>query len=249
MSETLRWWVMMQVVGLALLPLCLTLFRRLPDRGYALSKAFGLLLLGYLFWILNVARILPNTTGGIWWALVLLAFAREHWWLIGATEAIFLLAFITAAYLRSYVSAISGTEQPMDFMFLNAVTRGDGFPPEDPWLANENVAYYYFGYLLVSIMTRLSGLATSVGYNLGLSMIVALAVAGAFGLVYNLAALREGRAAEAGPGTPASGFSSRPLWRPMAFGVIAAFLLAVMGNMEGLLEWLAAHGFGSNGFW
>src|SRR3972149_2917789 len=126
MSETLRWWVMMQVVGLPLLPLCLTLFRRLPDRGYALSKAFGLLLLGYLFWVLNVARILPNTTAGIWWALVLLAlasayvyrrrrdellaFVRERWWLIGATEALFLLAFVTAAYLRSFVASIASTE-------------------------------------------------------------------------------------------------------------------------------------------
>src|SRR3990172_9590563 len=102
MSETLTWWIMMQVVGLAALPLCLLLFRRLPDRGYALSKAFALLLVGYLFWILNIVRILPNTSGGIsvvvlillavstlvFWSRrnELLAFAQERWWLILATE-------------------------------------------------------------------------------------------------------------------------------------------------------------------
>src|SRR3990172_12284071 len=98
MPETLVWWLMMQVVGLAALPMCLTLFRRLPDRGYTLSKAFGLLIAGYVFWILNIVRILPNSTGGISWALVLIAlpsaylawrrrdellvFWRERWWLI-----------------------------------------------------------------------------------------------------------------------------------------------------------------------
>src|SRR3990170_5663150 len=72
MSETLVWWLMLQVVARASLPLCLTLFQRLPDRGYTMSKAFGLLLLGYLVWILNVMHILPNSTTGIIWVLILL---------------------------------------------------------------------------------------------------------------------------------------------------------------------------------
>ena len=264
MSETLVWWLMMQVVALAALPLCLVLFRRLPDRGYALSKPFALLILGYVFWILVIIG-LPNTTVVIGWVLALLflasgylfwqrkdellAFAREHWWLIGVTEVLFFVAFITAALLRSYVPDIGGTEKPMDFMFLNAVTRADSFPPADAWLAGENVSYYYFGYLLVSIMTRLSGLETSIGFNLGLAMIVALAVTAAFSLVYNLAAPREERQSGAGPGTPAAGFTSRPLWRPMIFGLVAALLLAVMGNLVGLLELLAAHDFGADRFW
>jgi YYY domain-containing protein len=256
---------MMQVVGLAALPFCLLLFRRLPDRGYTLSKAFALLLLGYLFWILNIVHILPNTRAGISIVLFillgisalvywnrrddLLAFVRERWWLIVATEVIFFLTFITAAYLRSYVSDLGGTEKPMDFMFLNAVTRGKHFPPPDPWLAGKSVSYYYFGYLLVSVMTRLSALGTSVGYNLGLAMIVALAVVGVFGLVYNLAAPREQRTAQEGPGTPAAGFAAPVLWRPIIFGLIAGFLLAVIGNLEGLFEALAAHGVGPHAFW
>jgi YYY domain-containing protein len=265
MSETLVWWLMTQVVGLAALPLCLTLFRRLPDRGYTLSKAFALLLVGYVFWILNMVRILPNSTGGIVWVLVLLfaaslyvgwrrrddllTFWRERWWLIYATELLFFVAFIMAAYLRSYVPDIGGTEKPMDFMFLNAVTRAENFPPPDPWLSGSNVSYYYFGYLLISVMTRLSGLETSIGFNLGLSMIAALAAIGAFGLVYNLTALREQRAATGGPGAAEQSYSDRVLWRPMLFGFAAALLLLVMGNLAGALEWLAAHNIGSSGFW
>ena len=73
MSETLLWWLMVQLIGLATLPLCMAFFRRLPDRGYALSKPFGLIIGGYLFWILNIVRVLPNTQRGIAWALFLLA--------------------------------------------------------------------------------------------------------------------------------------------------------------------------------
>lgn len=265
MSETLVWWLMMQVVGLATLPLCLSLFSRLPDRGYALSKAFALIIIGYLLWVLNVAHILPNTPAGIW-VIVLalfgistlvflrkredfLDFWRRRWWLIAAVEVVLLLSFITAAYLRSYVGDLGGTEKPMDFMFLNAVTRADHFPPADPWMAGEKVAYYYFGYLIVSIMTRLSAIETSVGFNLGVAMIASLACAGAFGLVYNMTAPRAERELESGPGTPAAGFSSRVLWRPMIFGLSAAFLLTVIGNLEGLLEAIAAAGIGAKGFW
>ncbi|MEX1255543.1 MAG: DUF2298 domain-containing protein [Dehalococcoidia bacterium] len=284
MSETLVWWVMMQVVGLAALPLCLGLFRRLPDRGYSLSKPFALLGIGYTLWILNIMRIMPNTTGGIVLVLLLfavasgllvwrrqeelLSFVRNHLWLIAVTEIVLFLAFITAAYLRSYVADIGGTEKPMDFMFLNTVTRADHFPPEDAWLSGSSVSYYYFGYLLVSVMTRLAGQATSVGFNLGLAMIAAFAVTGAFGLVYNLAAPRE-RARSAGEpddeprseaegdspdpnaveGAPPATDEGRPLWRPMAFGGVAGMLLAVMGNLGGILEWMAAHGIGSTSFW
>ncbi|MCH8950381.1 MAG: hypothetical protein IIB87_08400, partial [Chloroflexi bacterium] len=250
MSETLVWWVMVQVVGLAALPLCFILFQRLPDRGYALSKPFALLIAGYIFWILVIIG-LPNTTRAIWFVLALLAaasayvawrqrdellaFVRNHWWLIVTTEALFFLTFITAAFLRSYVPDFGGTEKPMDLMYLNAVTVSVSFPPVDPWLTGESVSYYYFGYLLVSMMTRLSGLATSIGYNLGLAMIVAMAVTAAFGLVYNLAAPREQappreRSAQqdGGTGTPKASFSKRILWRPMQFGLVAALLLAVM---------------------
>ena len=269
MSETLVWWVMVQVVGLASLPLCFVLFQRLPDRGYALSKPFALLIAGYIFWILVIIG-LPNTTRVIWLVLTLLttasayvawrrrdellAFLREHWWLIVATEAIFFLTFITAAYLRSYVPDFGGTEKPMDLMYLNAVTVSSSFPPVDPWLTGESVSYYYFGYLLISVMTRLSGLVTSIGYNLGLAMIVAMTVTAAFGLVYNLAAPREQAATRERPtretaSVRPAGFLKRILWRPMLFGLVAALLLAVMGNLVGLLELFAAHNVGSPGFW
>lgn len=148
MSETIRWWLILQVVGIAMLPLCLALFRRLPDCGYALSKPVGLILLGYVFWLLNSIHVLPNSGRGILGALVLLgivsgwffwrerdatlAWLRDHWQYILGVEALFLFVFAMAVYLRSLVGDISGTEQPMDLMFLNAATHADHFPRKTP---------------------------------------------------------------------------------------------------------------------
>lgn len=207
MNETIRWWLVMQLIALPLLPLCLGLFRRLPDRGYALSKPFGLLFLGYTFWLLNSAHILPNSGRGIVFALLLLiaisaafayprreelqAWARDNWPYVVGVEVVLLLVFVMAVWLRSMVGNISGTEQPMDLMFVNAATQTDHFPPKDPWLSGHTVAYYYFGYLIVAMLGQLAAVATDVAYNIGLAMIPALALVGAGGLVYNLVRMRE----------------------------------------------------------
>jgi YYY domain-containing protein len=225
MSETIRWWLVLQLVGAATLPLCLLAFRRLPDRGYALSKPFGLILLGFTFWFFstdNWIPVLPNSAGGIVGAMFVLAvisavaaylhlddmiaWVRAHWRYIVGVEVALFVVFALAVSLRAVVGQISGTEQPMDLMFLNSTIRAEHFPPEDPWLFGHTVAYYYFGYLIVGMMTQLSGVAADVGYNIGLAMIAALTLLGGFGIVYNLISAREGSLAVsdtwANPGTP-----------------------------------------------
>ena len=70
----------------------------------------------------------------------------------------------------------------MDFAFLNASTRAAYFPPEDPWLQGHGISYYYFGYLIMGMLTKLTGIHSSIAYNLSLALIPAMAAAGAFGL-------------------------------------------------------------------
>lgn len=264
MNETLRWWLILQVIGIVLLPLCLAFLRRLPDRGYALSKPFGVLLLGYAFWLLNSMRILPNSNSGVIATLVFLcvisaAFAyreriqlREwlagHLTYIAAVEALFFAVFAIAVFLRSQVGQIAGTEQPMDLMFINAATRASHFPPQDPWLSGHTVAYYYFGYLLVAMVGRMAGVSTDVAYNIGLAMIAAMALVGATGLVYNLVQMRETaleRPDADGPPRPARRFP----WRAPLFGVAGGLILVVMGNLVWVLQFASAYGFGGSGFY
>ncbi|MFL5806574.1 MAG: hypothetical protein ACJ8CR_33210 [Roseiflexaceae bacterium] len=57
------WWLVIQAFGLAGLPLARFLFRALPDRGYAFAKALGLLLTGYLAWLLAMLGLAPFGAG------------------------------------------------------------------------------------------------------------------------------------------------------------------------------------------
>ncbi|MGD0114937.1 MAG: DUF2298 domain-containing protein [Dehalococcoidia bacterium] len=255
MPDTLFWWLAVEVMGLVGFPLVYALFPRFPDRGYAFAKPFGLLAVGFVFWILGSAWVLTNNVGGIVWVILMvgvasgyfawrrrdemLTFLREKWSLLLVIEGLFLVAFIVAVYLRSFSPDISGTEKPMDFAFLNASTITQHFAPNDPWLSGYTISYYYGGYFLVAMTGKLAGVAPGVGYNLGLAMIAALAVVGAFGLVYNLVSLHEGAVAK----------RAKILAWPLVFGLVAAFLLTVVSNLEGLLEFLAAHGVGGAGFW
>ena len=182
MNEAVRWWLVLQVIAIAMLPLCLVMFRRLPDRGYALSKPFGLLFLAYLFWFLNSIHVVPNSVGGNVFVLMVLgiisaAFAyvdrddlrewiRRHWQYMLGVEVLLLVVFALAVWLRSTVGAASVTEQPMDLMFVNAATRASHFPPQDPWLSGHTVSYYYFGYLIVAMTGRFAGVPPEIGYNL-----------------------------------------------------------------------------------
>src|SRR2546423_15671029 len=73
MGETIRWWLVVEVIGVLGLPIAFTIFHRLPDRGYAFSKPLSILLGAYLFWLALSLHLLPNRPGSIIWCFACLA--------------------------------------------------------------------------------------------------------------------------------------------------------------------------------
>jgi YYY domain-containing protein len=259
MSEVLTaglWWAVIQAFGFGALPLAYRLLRWLPDRGYALSKALGVLLVSYIFWLLNTLGFLQNSAGSILLAAAgvialslwiyrrgkddpedegLGAWLRAHLRLVLSVEALFLLAFAGWAIFRAHNPEITGTEKPMDLAFINAVARSDHFPPLDPWLSGFAISYYYFGYLIVATIAKVIAVPGEIAFNLGLAWQFAGTFIGAFGLVYNLvAAARKGR-----PG----------LGAPVGYGLLGGILVTVMGNLDGLLEVLHVNAILPAAFW
>jgi YYY domain-containing protein len=149
--------------------------------------------------------------------------------------------------IRAYNPEISGTEKPMDFAFLNALVRSEHFPPHDPWLAGFSISYYYFGYLMSSALIALSGVSAAVGFNLSLASLFALVALGAFSLVFNL--VRASHSGDSPNIAQTPDFKKGSLLAPFVFGLVGVTLLGLIGNLEGLLEILYAHGIGSEGFW
>jgi YYY domain-containing protein len=123
----------------------------------------------------------------------------------------------------------------MEIMYLNSIGRSDYFPPHDAWLSGYAISYYYFGYVMIAMLTMLSGYAAHLTFNVGLALLFALTCTGAFGLVYNLVR-----------GVRGMGRTSA---RPIAFGFLGAVLVAVLGNLEGFLEVLYSAQVLPLGFW
>jgi YYY domain-containing protein len=246
--DAVLWLIGIEVIGLVTIPLAYVALGGLKDRGLTLAKPLGMLLVGYLAWILSSAHILPYASFGPQVALILLAAVaafvvyrrgedllahiRSQWKVLVVAEVVFLAVFIGWTLYRAFDPAISHTEQPMDLAFLNASMRTEFAPPEDPWLRGESVSYYYFGYWMLGGLANLTGAVSTVAYNLSLALIPAMAAAGAVGLVYNLVTSAGGR-----------------LKIALASGVLAAVLLVAAANLEGALEFMRANGLGSSRFW
>jgi uncharacterized membrane protein len=212
MGEALVWWVVLQVLGLAALPVSAVVFRALPDRGYALSKPLGLLLVGWLGYVLAMVGGLPFSrvflvacvvlvaafsawlamrNGRALWHDMVAHYSRPSWvrYVITA-EVLFALLFAAWAVVRAYNPNIVDQEKFMDFGFLNAILKSERFPPNDMWLAGFSINYYYFGYVLMAAVTALSGVPTEVAFNLANVTLFAMTALGSFGLVYDFIASR-----------------------------------------------------------
>jgi len=275
MFAFLSWYLLISLIGWVTFPLVYRLLPALPDRGYAFSRTLGLLLWGYLFWVLASLGILRNDLGGILFALLLvimlslwalwlgstahsgrfeagareiLAWMRAQRALILGIEALFLAAFAGWTLVRAANPEIFGTEKPMEVGFINAILNSPTMPPRDPWLSGYAISYYYFGYVLIAMLAQLTAVAGSVAFNLGLGLVFGLSALGAYGLVYNLLAARGAR--QAHPPEREAAESGYPYAANAARGaLLGPLFILVVSNIEGFLEVLHARGILPASFW
>ena len=239
----LAWLLVVEGLSLAALPVCWWLFPHLPDRGLAASKVVGLLIVSYLAWLGASLHLVPFGRGSSAIALVLLALGsvllslRHRRELVGdlrarrrsllLTEVVFLVSFGFMLAVRAANPDLwhphFGGEKPMDFAYLNAVIKSASFPPYDPWFAGGYINYYYFGFVLVAVLTHLAAVPPAQAYNLGVATIFATTATAAFAVGATIAAGRYAR-----PG--------RLLGGVVTAGAISVLCLGVLGNLDGVLQ-------------
>jgi YYY domain-containing protein len=245
--DILRWWVSIQALSLALLPITMWFFAHMPDRGYSFAKPLGLLLVGYGAWLLAMVGFGGLSSMLLIVVTLMLASASCFWlgrsalrqmiidlrqrvgWII-FQETLFVAALYAGIWLRWHDffgrgAAILHTEQPMDLAFLSGILASPHFPPQDPWFATYPINYYYLGYLFVAALIRLSGVSVAAGFNLGLATIFALTAVGVAGLVRNLIELTENR----GPKTKSWRYEDAEKVNPQ---------VATRNSRSGLGRWL-----------
>ncbi|MGC8841708.1 MAG: DUF2298 domain-containing protein [Candidatus Sumerlaeaceae bacterium] len=233
--SALPWYGGLQLFGFCAWPFFFGVFNRLPDRGYAAAKAFGLLFVSYVTFMLA-----HNPGQGFTWETVALSlgflacislirlprtfdylveFVRYRWRVCAAYELVFFLGFVTMVLLRAQMPQITyeisdfAAEKFTDFAILNSVLTSRVFPPHDAWLSGFTLNYYYFGHFLWATVARFTGTSAAIAFNLALASIFAYVLLLATSLGYNVTA-------------------------KLRWGLFCAFLVGLSSNLDGALQLL-----------
>ncbi len=203
MVELFQMWALVEVLGLMCLPLTITVFHNLPDRGWAFSKAIGMALLAFCVWLpLMTVQVLPFSQLFIAGALLILlalnvigflrvrralaAWIRANIFYIVVCEAIFLGMVFLLGWIRSYGPDIHNFEMFMDEGFLAAIMRSTHFPPSDMWLSGYSINYYYYAHFTIAALAKLLGQPPSIAFNTGISVFFGLTAVNLFGVTSNI---------------------------------------------------------------
>jgi YYY domain-containing protein len=255
MLQFFLWYLLITLIGWLTFPLSFRLFPALADRGFSLARTLGMLVWGYVFWMMASLGIIQNDGNGLLLALIVLAavsasgllsrearkslmdWIRSNLRVIVMMEVLFFLAFTFLAFVRAGNPEIVGTEKPMELAFINAVIHSPTFPPHDPWLSGYAISYYYFGYVMTAMLAKATGTLGSVAFNLMLALVFALSAVGAYGIVYNLLAFRGKRKLKRTLGQVAENPEL-----PIRLPLLGPLFLLLVSNFEGFLEVLYERG-------
>lgn len=225
-----RWWIALFLIGFIFLPLTTKIFPYFFDKGYLFSKTLGLIFLTLPLWFLSFFKILSFSlisiigllVGGggiIFWRLQgyrTIKSLDEVKEILIIEEIIFWLALGFFTFVRGQLPDIHGVEKFMDFAFLNNLLRTKFMPPVDMWLAGNQANYYYYGHYVFAFLTKLTGIVSSVTYNLAVATIFAFGFSLTFSLTANLIYL----------------LGKKDIKSSFLGGLISAFLLSLGGNLH-----------------
>lgn len=199
-----NWWFVVLALGVVFMPFSMLIFNRFSDLGWLFSKVIGIAVSGWLVWYMASMKILRFTRVNCILVIVLCLLANiciivfnrnkfiksissdkiSH---IVVAETVFLAFFVFWLYLRGFnPKAYGTTEKLMDLGIMQSILRSEYMPPQDMWLAGENLNYYYVGQFMASYLSRVCNCGAEYGYNFMLMMLAAFGFALPASLVFNV---------------------------------------------------------------
>lgn len=98
-------------------------------------------------------------------------------------EALFLVCFLLMLDVRFVNPTISFAEKFMDHAFLASVIRTPVVPPLDPWFAGGTLnVYYYLGYWMFGCLAIVSGVPSTIAFNLALPTVFGIAAVNVYAI-------------------------------------------------------------------
>ncbi|MCR5672389.1 MAG: hypothetical protein K6F87_01570 [Lachnospiraceae bacterium] len=176
---------------------------KFPDGGFALTFGGGLFICFYTSWVIASTNLAEYSDPVMHIVFVLYALAgfavrkyickKEYVSRAGISQylrgfAIFAVIFLVVFWVIGFNPVVDpGTENYMDFGFLQMIYRQKRAVPLDIWFSKENLNYYYLGQSATVYMCRLSHTTPEYGYNMMLATFTATVFVAVFELVAGIA--------------------------------------------------------------
>lgn len=261
MFELFQMWALVEVLGLGCLPLTFAIFHNLPDRGWAFSKALGLLVLAFCVWlplmcipalpfsqpfILGVGLLLAASSLLAWLRLghIVLKMVRHNLIYVIVAEVVFLAMVFLLGWVRSFGPDIRSFEMFMDEGILASIMRSPHFPPNDMWFSGYSINYYYYAHYTIAMLAKVLGQSPSVAFNTGICILFGLCAANLFGLSSNVVAwarhLRShGRARKTTLIEPMHTWHA--LLPTIPYALLSCLMALIFGNLAATQQWWTSH--------
>ena len=197
--QVVRWLLLLLMIGIGFYPLSAFIFRKSSSGGFIFGKTLGILTISLISWTLGYIGILPFNKYTIWIIFIACAVAcyaikplREtlivklnlefvaESFLI--EESVFAIALTILCYFKGFLPDINGQEKFMDYGFVMSMLRSSSLPANDMWLSGYSINYYYFGQFIYALITKMSGIAPSIAYNIAMCCSIALPFALCYGI-------------------------------------------------------------------
>ena len=208
-SFLFQWWSVFFVVGIVFFPFSIKIFSDFSDKGYIFAKVIGIVIISYFIFLLGVLHTVPFSRlsailigifvgiiflgtnisfkpKSIKWELPSFTLFYLRWKIILLEESIFFTTLYFWSYIRIHQPDIYGLEKYMDFGFVNSILRSTYFPPKDMWFTPFTINYYYFGHFITAVLTKISGIPSSITYNLMLASLFASTFTLSYALTINV---------------------------------------------------------------
>jgi YYY domain-containing protein len=270
MFELFQMWALVEVMGLLALPLTVTVFHNLPDRGWAFSKTLGVVVFTFCVWLpLMWIHALPYNwafIAGV--ALLLLICGLAGWWrshaaitkivrlnkvYIVAAELVFFGMVLLLGWLRLFNPDIHSFEMFMDEGFIAAIMRSPHLPPNDMWFSSYSINYYYYAHFTAATLGKLLGQIPSVVFNTGICIFFGLTAANLFGVSSNVVAwarhLRVQRDEQQDITRERPDLVLPSLQRAIPYGLLTIAMGLIFGNLAATQQWWTEHGEGAHFDW
>lgn len=160
--------------------------------------------------------------------------------------AIFAVIFLVFFWVIGFNPVIDpGTENYMDFGFMQTIYRQKTAVPKDLWFSGTNLNYYYLGQSAAVYMCRLSHTTPEYGYNLMLATFSGMVFLMTLEIVYSAVIYliprsekRKTCAALGGvAGATVAAFAGNPHW--LLYGIFIPFCDKITGSLRELSYWIS----------